>query len=545
MNKLLTNFPVTLTEEQKNVLKLTLSAVLQDDPVTKYWRPTVYENGDIMWDLAASETKPSSQNIKGPSGFTPHFQIDQSTAEWQVTYDGTNWTPLGIIASGAQGPQGISGKDGADGTDGKDGTNGTSVYLDNVSTVAGGTQVTLGWGTSDTSAFVIPSGAAGAPGTNGISPTVELSEIQDPDYPQGGWNVKITDAEHQSGQTFQIFNGIDGQGAAVDLVEGTGIQITHQAGTTDYTIGVSADYALKSYANEASANALSAAETWVNQQNFATSAGLDANKQFAMTTSGWKEVQGGGSTYTPGDCIDITNDVISFDGLNVDTAYSGTLPKLAGDGTTEHPLSMSSFSEAVETVLDEHDTAIADLAAQLASIGATISLKGSGTVSYLNNLQQAEVNTGDAYIVTTDGTVWGKGSSENISVLAGDLIVYVPDGQYGALKPAALSTAPDLSIYSKLTQRSIIEAGQGTTVSHATNADGAVVYTVNAIPGGEGTTNTYTVSSNDDRYTFTKTANLETGEIKYTMSSNLAKFHNVASMEGITAEPNSYYFVIE
>ena len=49
MNKLLTNFPVTLTEEQKNVLKLTLSAVLQNDTTTKYWRPTVYENGDIMW----------------------------------------------------------------------------------------------------------------------------------------------------------------------------------------------------------------------------------------------------------------------------------------------------------------------------------------------------------------------------------------------------------------------------------------------------------------------------------------------------------------
>lgn len=286
MNKLLTNFPVTLTEEQKNVLKLTLSAVLQDDPITKYWRPTVYENGDIMWALVASESVPLSQNIKGPSGFTPQFQIDQSTAEWEVTYDGTNWTPLGIIASGAQGPQGIPGKDGADGTDGKDGTNGTSVYLDNVSTVAGGTQVTLGWGTSDTSAFVIPSGAAGA---NGVSPTVELTEIHDPDYPQGGWNVTITDAEHQSGQTFQIFNGIDGQGATVDLVEGNGIQITHQAGTTDYTIGVSADYALKSYANDASANALSAAETWVNQQNFATSAGLDANKQYAMTTNGWAD----------------------------------------------------------------------------------------------------------------------------------------------------------------------------------------------------------------------------------------------------------------
>lgn len=41
--------------------------------------------------------------------------------------------------------------------------------------------------------------------------------------------------------------------------------------------------------NGASANALSEAKTWVNQQNFATSAGLDANKQYAMTTNGWSD----------------------------------------------------------------------------------------------------------------------------------------------------------------------------------------------------------------------------------------------------------------
>lgn len=318
MNKLLTNFPVTLTEEQKNVLKLTLSAVLQDDPITKYWRPTVYENGDIMWALVASESEPLSQNIKGPSGFTPQFQIDQSTAEWQVTYDGTNWTPLGIIASGAQGPQGIPGKDGTDGTDGKNGTNGTSVYLDNVSTVAGGTQVTLGWGTSDTSAFVIPSGAAGTPGTNGkdgVSPIVTTSELSPTEqHPQGGTAVTITDGT--GSQTIDIWNGNNGAGATVHLLEGTGIKI--EADGSDYTIGVSADYALKTelpdvsdmatktwvsgqgyltsipesyatkaYANEASANALSAAETWVNQQNFATSAGLAADTRYEMTNNGW------------------------------------------------------------------------------------------------------------------------------------------------------------------------------------------------------------------------------------------------------------------
>lgn len=283
MNKLLTNFPVTLTEEQKNVLKLTLSAVLQDDPITKYWRPTVYENGDIMWALVASETDPVSQNIKGPSGFTPQFQIDQSTAEWQVTYDGTNWTPLGIIASGAQGPQGNPGQNGTNGTDGKDGT---SIYLEDVSTIAGGTQVTLGWGTSDTSAFVIPSGTPGTNGQDGFSPTVTTSEIEPTTvHPQGGTSVTITDKTGPN--QFNVWNGINGEGATVNLLEGTGIHIDQNG--INYTIGVSADYALKSYANEASANALSEAETWVTQKNFATSAGLDADKQYAMTTNGWSD----------------------------------------------------------------------------------------------------------------------------------------------------------------------------------------------------------------------------------------------------------------
>lgn len=289
MNKLLTNFPVTLTEEQKNVLKLTLSAVLEDDPITKYWRPTVYENGDIMWALVASESEPLSQNIKGPSGFTPQFQIDQSTAEWQVTYDGTNWTPLGIIASGAQGPQGNPGQNGTNGTNGKDGTDGkdgTSVYLKSVTDAQGGKQVTLGWGTSDTSAFVIPSGAAGTPGTDGFSPTVATSVIEPTsEHPQGGTSVTITDKTGPN--QFNVWNGINGQGATVNLFEGTGIHITEDG--TNYTISVSADYALKSYANEASANALSEAETWVTQKNFATSAGLDASKQYAMTTNGWSD----------------------------------------------------------------------------------------------------------------------------------------------------------------------------------------------------------------------------------------------------------------
>ena len=47
------------------------------------------------------------------------------------------------------------------------------------------------------------------------------------------------------------------------------------------------DMATQTYVNDASANVLSAAETWVNQQNFATSASLIDNTRYEMTTSGW------------------------------------------------------------------------------------------------------------------------------------------------------------------------------------------------------------------------------------------------------------------
>lgn len=302
MNKLLTNFPVALTEEQKNVLKLTLSAVLQNDTTTKYWRPTVYENGDIMWALIDSESIPMSQNIKGPSGFTPRFQIDQSTAEWQVTYDGTNWTSLGIIASGAQGPQGIpgidgtNGADGKDGIDGKDGANGTSIILQSVTDVDDGKQVTLAWGeTPSTSSFIIPNGASGAPGIagtdgqDGYSPTVTTSEIEPtPEHPQGGTSVTITDKTGSN--QFNVWNGINGEGATLNLLDGVGVHIEQDG--TNYTINVSggnipalsAGYSLRS---ENATSAESAYKAFYNSKEHILGKELEELNTFSGYVYNW------------------------------------------------------------------------------------------------------------------------------------------------------------------------------------------------------------------------------------------------------------------
>jgi hypothetical protein len=174
-------------------------------------------------------------------------------------------------------PSGTPGTNGKDGKDGKGGKDGTSVHLDSVSTVAGGTQVTLGWGTSDTSAFVIPSGTPGTPGTNGkdgkdgtdgedgVSPTISATELGPTEqHPRGGFAVTITDKT--GSQTINIWNGNNGAGATVRLLEGTGIKI--EADGSDYTIGVSADYALKSELPDVTDMAT---QTWVGQQGYLTS----------------------------------------------------------------------------------------------------------------------------------------------------------------------------------------------------------------------------------------------------------------------------------
>ena len=322
------------------------------------WRPTVDDAGIISWTLTNYTTTPAPVNIMGPQGekgdigpqgpkgdagepgkagtdgndgITPHigdnnhwFTGDYDTGVSATGPQGPEG-PAGPAGSqgekgdkgdiGPEGPQGLQGPRGEIGPQGEQGPKGdkgdtgakgadANPLTATTATIADGTQVTISYtsGGDPLAQFNVLNGAQGASGqkgADGISPIVELTEIHDSEYPQGGWNVKITDAEHQSGQTFKIFNGIDGQGATVDLVEGNGIQIAHEEGTTNYTISVSANYALKSelpdvtdmatmtYANDASANALSEAKSWVNTQKFATSADLAANTRYEMTTSGW------------------------------------------------------------------------------------------------------------------------------------------------------------------------------------------------------------------------------------------------------------------
>lgn len=222
LNKIVTNFPMSLSQEENRNLALTLSAVLEGGGggvANAIWKPAVDQDGYLTWSWDTypdSARPPETVNIKGPrgesgapgrdgtdgengtDGKTPQIQINSSNAHWEWRYSGASeWTDLGVVASGAVGPQGIPGV----------------------------------------------SGASGAKGEDGVSPTVTTSEIPaSTAHPQGGTLVTITDktGPHQ----FDVWNGINGEGATVTLLDGSGIHVEQNG--TNYTIGVSADYALRS-----------------------------------------------------------------------------------------------------------------------------------------------------------------------------------------------------------------------------------------------------------------------------------------------------------
>ena len=84
-------------------------------------------------------------------------------------------------------------------------------------------------------------------------------------------------------------NGRDGAGASYTFDTTT---LSGDGSNTNNAYGVNTNYiATRTWVGEcvdtASAAALSQAKTWVNQQNFATSAGLAANTRYEMTNTGW------------------------------------------------------------------------------------------------------------------------------------------------------------------------------------------------------------------------------------------------------------------
>lgn len=218
------------------------------------WKPVINQDGTIGWARDTSATTPATANL------VPHIYNNY----WYIGTSNTNVE--------ARGPQGPAGADGTNGTDGKDGEDGISPTV-TTATIEGGNRVIFTYdngGTPATESIDVMSGASGAKGSDGFSPVVTITDAPTAaQHPQGGKTVTITDAAHPDGQSFDIWNGINGEGATVNLLDGNGIHITNDG--TNYTISVSADYATKSYVDSASAYALSEAKDWVENKHYLTS----------------------------------------------------------------------------------------------------------------------------------------------------------------------------------------------------------------------------------------------------------------------------------
>ena len=153
-------------------------------------------------------------------------------------------------------------------------------------------------GTSDTN--VEARGPQGDEGDPGYAPIITTKTVTAQGHDNSGTEITITYGE-DGAQTavYTAWNGNDGADATVTLTGGEGIEVS-QAGT-NYTISVSADYALKSDIPTTVAELTDSADyaKKTDLEGFVTSSDITTqDTDYVMTTTGWKvlSLPGGGMT---------------------------------------------------------------------------------------------------------------------------------------------------------------------------------------------------------------------------------------------------------
>lgn len=302
------------------------------DPGADGFSPTVeitegtHQHTIKITDKTHTATTLINDGADGSNGKSVELSANPLNAHLNWRQEGdTNWTDTGYAVSGAVGPRG------------SDGTSPTVTSAPNPD--VGGYDVTFHYGDSleNEDTITVPSGVSGNPG---ISPFISTSAI--PGTP-GGTTVIITDATHDAEHplTFDIRNGIDGTGATYDFDSntlsgdgsinpiGVNTDLFYKKTETSAASELTTEFAKKLEApNDSSQHqkewfvhtdgqghtSWTEAQTWfanriipenglsgwgdaANGQyhfgisaDYATSGGLAANKQYAMTTNGWDEI---------------------------------------------------------------------------------------------------------------------------------------------------------------------------------------------------------------------------------------------------------------
>ena len=153
-----------------------------------------------------------------------------------VTKTGTDAAPnFDFAFSGLKGAKGDTGATGANGQDGQDGTDGVSPEVIITSITGGHTvEITDADHPSGQSFNVMDGtdgqdGQDGQDGADGVSPGVTITSIT------GGNRVTITDKDHPSGQSFDVMNGT-GSGDMLSSVYDSNSAVANAGGIEDYVL---------------------------------------------------------------------------------------------------------------------------------------------------------------------------------------------------------------------------------------------------------------------------------------------------------------------
>ena len=202
-----------------------------------------------------------------------------------------------------------------------------------------------------------------------------------------------------------------------------------------------------------------------NPSNYATSAGLTQSKQYAMTTTGWSEITGGGSTFTGV----TTASPITGDGLNntlgLDSNYKTAIEQVSGkvdkpaDMTSNIPYCFSagqwaditqtyySKTEATGTFLQKH------LTNTLSGDGTTNNTLGVNWSNLSSNLINSANTASNAWISGTEFSSFAQiKTAIDSKQSAGDYVHISGDTMTGGLTISAATGNNILTVTSAATQ---------------------------------------------------------------------------------------------
>ena len=273
--------------------------------------------------------EPGKDGTNGKNGISPTVSTEQISGGNRVTFTYDDGSEIPATES----IDVMSGVSGAPGKDGTNGTDGVSPYItiEHLVGSPAGTRVSIidvNHSSEDPLTFDVMNGRDGA----GASYTFDSTTLSGDGSQNSSYGVntdyiatqawvekdfvKNTDLTNYATKTYANETSAAALSQAESWVEQQGYltSIPDTYATKSYTDEASAnalseaktwvvdqdflkntdltDYATKTYVDTASAAAVSQSKSWVGQQKFVTSAdNFDTDKQYAMTSTGWKEVE--------------------------------------------------------------------------------------------------------------------------------------------------------------------------------------------------------------------------------------------------------------